>query len=149
MKLSEFLIELRRAVNEASVSLTKKNIEFFDEYFERQNEADSESARIPKTVRMNYPVMLEDDIVQMRTVDVPLISLVPLNNSKIAKATFSIDFQLDDENGEVTVSFPKKRFGEIQHLSHLEISIVPDEVPQGVSSVVENYNDVIEKQIEG
>lgn len=149
MKLSEFLIELRRAVNEASVSLTKKNIELFDEYFERQNEADSESARIPKTVRMNYPVMLEDDIVQMRTVDVPLISLVPLNNSKIAKATFSIDFQLDDENGEVTVSFPKKRFGEIQHLSHLEISIVPDEVPQGVSSVVENYNDVIEKQIEG
>ncbi|MBQ7538943.1 MAG: DUF2589 domain-containing protein [Treponema sp.] len=149
MKLSEFLIELRRAVNEASVSLAKKSIELFDEYFERQNEAEPESARIPKTVRMNYPVMLEDDTVQMRTVDVPLISLVPLNSSKIGKATFSIDFQLDDENGEVTVSFPKKRFGEIQHLSHLEISIVPDEVPQGVSSVVENYNDVIERQIEG
>ena len=149
MKLSEFLIELRRAVNEASVSLAKKSIELFDEYFERQNEAEPESARIPKTVRMNYPVMLEDDTVQMRTVDVPLISLVLLNSSKIGKATFSIDFQLDDENGEVTVSFPKKRFGEIQHLSHLEISIVPDEVPQGVSSVVENYNDVIERQIEG
>ena len=89
MKLSDFLIELRRAVNEASVSLAKKNIELFDEYFERQDEADSESAKIPKTVRLNYPVV-EDDVVRMKTVDVPLISLIPLTSSKIGKATFSM-----------------------------------------------------------
>lgn len=91
----------------------------------------------------------EQGAVEMRQVDVPLIALVPINASKVGKATFSVDFQLDDDDGEVMVSFPKKQSVEEQHLSHLEISIVPDELPGGISSIARSYSDVIERQIEG
>ena len=149
MKLSEFLVELRKAVNDASNALREKNVEFFNSYFEEKKISDTETVRIPKTVRMDYPVATEDGNVEIKRMDVPLIALIPVNNSKLGKATFSIDFQLDEEKGDVTVSFPRKRFGEVQHLSHLEISIVPDEVPNGISTIIENYNGMIQKQIEG
>lgn len=149
MKLSEFLVELRKAVNDASNALREKNVEFFNSYFEEKKISDTETVRIPKTVRMDYPVATEDGKVEIKRMDVPLIALIPVNNSKLGKATFSIDFQLDEEKGDVTVSFPRKRFGEVQHLSHLEISIVPDDVPNGISTIIENYNGMIQKQIEG
>lgn len=149
MKLSEFLVELRKAVNDASNALREKNVEFFNSYFEEKKISDTETVRIPKTVRMDYPVATEDGNVEIKRMDVPLIALIPVNNSKLGKATFSIDFQLDEEKGDVTVSFPRKRFGEVQHLSHLEISIVPDDVPNGISTIIENYNGMIQKQIEG
>ena len=68
--------------------------------------------------------------------------------TKVEKATFSVDFQMDDENGEVSVSFPKKRFGEVQHLSHLEFTITPDEVPEGIATIINKYNSTIQNQIE-
>lgn len=36
MKLSEFLVEIRKAVNSAANALTERNIEFFNKYFEEK-----------------------------------------------------------------------------------------------------------------
>ena len=149
MKLSEFLVELRKAVNEASSALSKNNVELLKEYFDEKSEEGAGNVLSPKTVCLNYPVATEQGAVEMRQVDVPLIALVPMNASKVGKATFSVDFQLDDDDGEVVVSFPKKHSEEEQNLSHLEISIVPDELPEGISSIARSYSDVIERQIEG
>ncbi len=55
---------------------------------------------------------------------------------------------MDDEDDDVKVSFPKKRFGEVQHMSHLELTITPDEVPEGIVSIVSKYNSMIQNQIE-
>ena len=124
MKLSDFLIELRKAVNEASNSLREKNLEYIKNYFEEKEDSEYGTCLVPKIVRMDYPIVVDDNQVQMKHIDVPLISLIPFNSSKVAKASFSIDFQLDDDEDEIIVSFPKKRFGEIQHPSHLEITIM-------------------------
>lgn len=148
MKLNEFLTELRKAVNEASNALQEKNMEMLSKYFTNRKVSDSETICVPKTVRMDYPVATEDGKVEIKRVDVPLISLVPVTNSKVEKATFSIDFQMDDEDGDVKVSFPKKRFGEVQHLSHLEFTITPDEVPEGIATIINKYNSTIQNQIE-
>ena len=136
MKLSDFLVTLRKAVNAASSTLSQKNVELINEYFEEKRAEGEEPVLTPKTVRLDYPVATDMGTVEMRQMDVPLIALVPVTGSKVGKATFSIDFQLEEENGEVMVSFPKKRFGETQHLSHLEFSIIPDEVPEGISAIV-------------
>jgi hypothetical protein len=148
MKLNEFLTELRKAVNEASSVLQEKNMELLSKYFVNRKLSDTETVCVPKTVRMDYPVATEDGSVHMKRVDVPLISLIPMTNSKVEKATFSIDFQMDDEDGDVKVSFPKKRFGEVQHLSHLELTITPDEVPEGIVNIISKYNSMIQNQIE-
>ncbi len=148
MKLNEFLTELRKAVNEASNVLQEKNMELLSKYFTNRKVSDSETICVPKTIRMDYPVATEDGNVEIKHADVPLISLVPITSSKVEKATFSVDFQMDDENGEVSVSFPKKRFGEVQHLSHLEFTITPDEVPEGIATIINKYNSTIQNQIE-
>ena len=150
MKLSEFLVELRKAVNSASNALVERNMEFFNNYFELVEDEEGKKKRIPKTVRMDYPIVTENGDVVLKRMDVPLISLIPINNSKLGKATFSIDFQLEEDKGEIEVHFPKQpRFGEQKHLSHLDISIVPDEIPEGIRTIVDNYNLLIQKQIEG
>lgn len=148
MKLDEFLTELRKAVNEASNVLQEKNLETLSKYFVQKKISESETVCMPKTIRMDYPVATEEGKVAIKRVDVPLISLIPVTNSKVEKATFSIDFQMDDEDGDVKVSFPMKRFGEVQHLSHLELTITPDEVPEGIVSIVSKYNSMIQNQIE-
>ncbi|MBQ5463116.1 MAG: DUF2589 domain-containing protein [Fibrobacter sp.] len=148
MKLNELLTELRKAVNEASNVLQEKNLETLSKYFVQKKISESETVCMPKTIRMDYPVATEDGKVAIKRVDVPLISLIPVTNSKVEKATFSIDFQMDDEDGDVKVSFPKKRFGEVQHMSHLELTITPDEVPEGIVSIVSKYNSMIQNQIE-
>lgn len=149
MKLDEFLTILRKSVSEASNALQEKNMEILSRYFEQKKISDSKTVCMPKTIRMDYPIATENGDVIIKRVDVPLISLIPVSNSKVDKATFSIDFQIDDEDGDVSVSFPKKRFGETQHLSHLEFTIVPDEVPEGIVSIINNYNSLIHNQIEG
>lgn len=151
MKLSEFLVELRRAVNSASNALVERNVEFFNKYFEeKRNEATGEIVRVPKTVRMDYPVVTENGSIEMKRLDVPVIALVPVNSSKLGKATFSIDCSLDDDK-DVSISFPKnKMFSEKKENNcHLEITIVPDEAPQGITTIIENYNSLIQKQMEG
>ena len=148
MKLNELLTELRKAVNEASNVLQEKNMEILSKYFVQKKISESETACMPKTIRMDYPVATDDGKVVIKRVDVPLISLIPVTNSKVEKATFSIDFQMDDEDGDVKVSFPKKRFGEVQHMSHLELTITPDEVPEGIVSIISKYNSMIQNQIE-
>lgn len=151
MKLSDFLVELRKAVNSASNALVERNVEFFNKYFELKETDSGETVRIPKTVRMDYPVSAENGAVEMKRIDVPVISLIPVNSSKLGKATFSIDFQLEEEKGEVNVSFPKKSlFGnETKNICHMDFSIIPDQPPAGIKTIIENYNELIQKQIEG
>lgn len=151
MTLSEFLVELRKAVNSASNALVERNMEFFNKHFEeKQNSETGEIVRVPKTVRMDYPVVLEDGSIEMKRIDVPTIAISPVNSSKLGKASFEVDFQLEEEKGEVTVHFPKeKRFGKEPHLCHMKITIEPDKAPDGIETIIENYNALIQKQMEG
>lgn len=151
MTLSEFLVELRKAVNAASNALLERNMEFFNRHFEEKRNAETgEIIRVPKTVRMDYPIVLEDGKVEMKRIDVPTIAITPANSSKLGKASFEIDFQLEEHKGEVEVYFPKeKRFGKPSNLCHMKITIEPDKAPDGIETIIDNYNQLIQKQIEG
>lgn len=148
MKLSEFLVEIRKAVNSAANALTERNIEFFNKYFEEKRISETETVRVPKTVRMDYPMAADDGSIKMKRLDVPVISLIPVSGSRLGKAIFSMDCQIDEEHGDVTVSFPKKVFGNAKNNCHLEFTVVPDEAPEGISTIIENYNTLIQKQLE-
>ena len=60
MKLAEFLVEIRKAVNSAANALTERNIEFFNKYFEEKRISETETVRVPKTVRMDSPTAADD-----------------------------------------------------------------------------------------
>lgn len=147
MKLAEFLVAIRKAVNSAANALSERNVDFFNKYFEEKRISETETVRVPKTVRMDYPTA-DDGNVKMKRLDVPVISLIPVSGSRLGKATFSMDCQIDEEHGDITVSFPKKLFGDAKNNCHLEFTVVPDEAPEGIRTIIENYNTLIQKQLE-
>lgn len=87
MKLSEFLVEIRKAVNSAANALTERNIEFFNKYFEEKRISETETVRVPKTVRMDYPIAADDGSIKMKRLDVPVISLIPVYNCTVKLTT--------------------------------------------------------------
>lgn len=144
MKLSDFLKVLHSAVNYASDSLLKKNQEIIESYFTKVSSSEGDCLS-PKTIKMDYPIVGEDNVVIQKKIEVPLITLVPLTTSKLKKATFSFEFQIVEKDEDVSVFFNKGVFGNGSNCK-MELTIVPDENPDGIKCILEKYNKVLENQ---
>ncbi len=150
MELKEFLIELRNSINAASNALMESNIKLLDQYFENKTNSNTgESIRVAKTIRMDYPIVLENGTTEMKRIDVPSIALIPVTNSKLGKVSFSFDCTLEDNNGDIIVHFPKDgKFNKEKSSCHMDFTIVPDDPTEGMKAIIDSYSELIEKQID-
>jgi len=146
MKLEDFLKILHTAVNYASDSLMKNNLELFETYFNKSKSSQTnEEYFTPKTIKMDYPVVGENNSIEQKQLEVPLITLVPVRSSKIEKATFNFEFQIDEKDDNVSVSFNKGVFGNGANCK-MELTIVPDENPNGIDCLIDKYNKILDNQ---
>lgn len=113
---------------------------------------------VPKTVRVNYPATFDyatpDNDKEYKTistpVEVPLLTLVPLSNYNIEKATFNANFKFDVVDDQVMIDFSKNLISETEisnNYGKLEIVLSPQQTPEGLRSLIESYENFLKRQI--
>ena len=122
-----FVEAIHHAIVSASDSLMDKNEGLLDKYFEKPavGVGKDKGALIPKIVQLEYPTLDDAGAVTTTTVQVPLITLVPVTASKIEKATVTAEFALEVINNELQISFPNNKSSENATVGKLEIVISP------------------------
>jgi hypothetical protein len=155
-----FINAIHEAVVGASDSLMEKNVGLLDRYFDETKteevdpvtkQAKKKNTLVPKSVSLEYPRTTAQGI-QTAEVQVPLITLVPLQMSKIEKATLTANFEMQVVNGELQLNFtnsPSKSFFKKSKTSFgkLEITIAPQETSEGLKLMVEGYEALLKQQI--
>lgn len=113
---------------------------------------------VPKTVRVNYPATFDfatpDNDKEYKTistpVEVPLLTLIPISNYNIEKATFNANFKFDVVEDQVMIDFSKEiiKEGEISNnFGKIEIVLSPQQSPEGLRSLIESYENFLKRQI--
>ena len=136
-----FVEAIHHAIVSASDSLMDKNEGLLDKYFEKPVDGEG------KIVQLEYPALDDTGAVTTTTVQVPLITLVPVTASKIEKATVTAEFALEVINDELQISFPNKKISENATVGKLEIVISPQELTDGLELIIEGYANALKRQI--
>ncbi len=155
ISFKSFVTAIHEALISASDSLMDKNVSILDKYFIETSTPGPVSAKntlIPKTVILEYPHLTADGKIESLEVAVPLITLVPLTMSQIEKATFIADFEMDIIDGELQLNFSNSRVGtgffkKKPKVAKLEITLAPQETPEGLKLLVEGYEAILKRQI--
>ena len=140
-----FVEAIHHAIVSASDSLMDKNEGLLDKYFVGVGK--DKGALIPKIVQLEYPTLDDAGAVTTTTVQVPLITLVPVTASKIEKATVTAEFALEVINNELQISFPNNKSSENATVGKLEIVISPQELTDGLELIIEGYANALKRQI--
>lgn len=109
----------------------------------------------PKTVILNYPTNTSDGSLIMKEVHVPLITLIPLQFSKVDELKLQAELELGLADDEVHVSFGKiagngkDDSGETtkRSIGNIEITLKPMEVSDGMEQIIEAYEKILKSQL--
>lgn len=155
ISLKSFIAAIHEAILQAGDSLMDKNIGLLDRYFTEKTEktdAKEQKTLEPKTVTLEYHALDKDLKTVIRKVEVPLITLVPLTTARIEKATLTADFEMELADGQVQLDFSSKaRRGLFTKskgtIGRLEVTITPQDTPEGLNAVIEAYETAVKAQI--
>jgi len=151
-----FIRAIHDAIMHASDALMDKNLGLLDKYFDESKTP--EKNLVAKTVVLEMHSMGKDGATQTDLIHVPLITLIPLTVNRIEKATLTADFEMEIVDGELLLDFKKSgasgfRWGglfskpESKKSGKLEITICPQETPEGLKLVIEAYEAGLKRQI--
>lgn len=123
---------------------------------ESSDEGDDNTIYRPKMVAMAFPTQGADG-VDSTIVNVPLITLCPISSPRIQNVNFSADLEVTaDDNDELHVAFraPQVKGGtntvtKDTTNTHIEISLVGHEPPEGLQKIIEGYEKALRAQIPG
>ena len=147
-----FIDALHRAISDAASSLMNSNDDVLNKFFVQKSSISKDGTEdqvlIPKTVKMEYPVLNNDGNIEKGEVQVPLITLIPVCATKIEKATLTSEFGLSVDDHEVQINFVDSKLHQ-QDVAYgkLEVIIAPDDVPKGVELLINGYNNILKRQI--
>lgn len=105
-----------------------------------------------KEVTVQYPILVDGEI-QYKDVHIPLVTLVPLNFSSIEEVKLSTDIEIFADNDDLQINFGKSssvsKFLNSRKRApgHLEITLKPDEGPEGVKLLIDGYERILRAQI--
>lgn len=131
-----FVEAIHHAIVSAGDSLMDKNCGLLDTYFEKTSvveEGEFGEALVPKIVKLAYPALDDTGAVTTATVQVPLITLVPVTASKIEKATVTAEFALEVVDDELQISFPGEKSSGHVTVGKLELLYLLKNLLRGLS----------------
>lgn len=156
ISLKSFIAAIHEAIIQAGDSLMDKNVGLLDRYFtektEKTADGNEKKTRVPKTVTLEYPALDKNLATVIRKVEVPLITLVPLTTARIEKATLTAEFEMQLADGQVQLDFSGKP-GRVlfrnskSTIGRLEITITPQDTPEGLNALIEAYERAVKAQI--
>lgn len=164
-----FVQSIHAAVLEANNTLMDKNQEILKKYFievphdavadqKVTDQSDSEQKKPlrlkPLTVLLEYPHIDSDGNLELTDISVPLITLAPLNMSQIEKVTFTSEFEMQINDGELEIEFSNRKssnslFSKKNHIKKgkIEIVVTPQDTAEGVKILVEAYENALKRQL--
>ncbi|WP_422359212.1 DUF2589 domain-containing protein [Reichenbachiella sp.] len=112
----------------------------------------------PKTVILNYPTTAPDGSIANKEVHVPLITLVPVEFSKVEEVRLKADLELSLVNDELQVGLgkfsnrPKNTEQESEaskkgSVGNVEIVLKPQQMSDGLQHVVDSYEKILKAQL--
>ncbi|MGG5507097.1 MULTISPECIES: DUF2589 domain-containing protein [unclassified Myroides] len=167
ISLKNFIQALHTAILMTKEQIADQNLRLLDRYFEEKEvqtidlngQVTYRKTWIPKTVTLSYPQKVqqakaEEDsfTLLMEPVEVPLISMIPLEVCGIEKATFTTEFQMEISNDELQIYFDKPTTSLIKRTSHahvgkLKITLRPQQTSEGLKQISEGYENYLKRQI--
>jgi hypothetical protein len=160
-----FIEGINSAIVSANEYLMDKHEGLLDTYFDttetvKTGSRPASSSLTPKSVKLQYPKPSATGEISMVDVDVPLITLVPLEFSKIDKVKITAQFDLLVINNELQIIFSSEEqkrkfslFGKATTQTksgspgQIEITIRPTDTPEGLKKIIEGYDKVLRAQI--
>lgn len=167
ISLKKFIKAIHRAILQANDLVTEKNLTLFDRYFEEkevelvdhQGEKTYKKTRVPKTIMLNYPEKTQKNkekqeaiFTPLNLVEVPLITLIPLEMCSIQKATFSLDFNLEIDQEKLQLYFGKSNTNLFTkktstNKGKLKITLRPHPPTEGLKRISEGYENYLKRQV--
>lgn len=168
ISFKKFIQVIHTAILLSSEQIAEKNVNLLNKYFEEReskllDENGIEITRkswVPKMVTLIYPQRIQTEnnanptnfISFQEPVEVPLISLVPMEMCGIKKATFTTEFEMEVKQDELQIYFGKpdtslfKKNVKTNH-GKLEITLTPQETTEGLRIITEGYENFLKRQI--
>lgn len=160
ISFKSFIQAIHDAVLQANTILMDKNQDTLKTYFEPiHGEGGNTTDAIPltklkpKTVTLEYPHLDSEGHLLLTDIEVPIITLTPLNMSQIEKVTFTSEFEMQINNGELEIEFTnRKQSGPFWNrkdtkTGKIEIVISPQDTAEGVKILVEAYENALKRQL--
>lgn len=149
ISFKSFITDLCDAVAVASETLKSRNRRFLESYFDsRKDTDDGTDSYVPKSVLLEAPVVNDDGMAEKGKIEVTLLSLDSHASERIEKLTLHIDLQLFVDDGELKIDLGEsKRRNKEASRGTLEITLSPDESPEGLQQLVSRYESLIRGQI--
>lgn len=154
IRFDQLINTIHGAILSANDAMRKENLKILDTYFEKSNEEDEKSKEQnklkPKTVTLQFPEQTSNG-VKMKNVQVPLITLVPVNGTQISEVKFQTDLEIMVEKEQLLVNFPSskaiKNQNDHKNVTSLEITISPQQTSEGLKKLIESYEKVLRSQL--
>lgn len=150
--------ELRDAINKGDSKRINALIEEIKNLpIDEDASAEGDVVYRPKMVTMAFPSQSADG-VESTIVNVPKITLSPISSPRIKDVKFTADLEVTTENNdseELLVAFnPPQVKGENTITkdstnTHIEISLIGHEPPEGLQKIIEGYEKALRAQIPG
>lgn len=163
ISFKSFVHGIHDAVLTVNKGLAENHLKLLDQYFKTDTgdpvSLDKDQNLVPKTVTMQYPQHTAKG-VETVNVEVPLITLIPIEMAQIEQVKLDMDLELQLVDKKVHVGFSKKRrivkrglFGKktqpTSTSGNIEIILKPQEGPEGLQDVIEGYEKELRAQIPG
>ncbi len=148
--------ELSEAIEGGDKAKANRVLEKINALDQTDSASEEDATYRPKMVAMAFPSQNSDG-VDSTIVNVPLITLCPISSPRIKDVKFSADLEVTaDNNDELFVAFraPQVTGGENAVIkdttnTHIEISLIGHEPPEGLQKIVEGYEKALRAQIPG
>jgi len=155
-KKAKKLKDAQSAIDSGDVDTANHLLKEVNDTKDKQSSSEENMIYRPKMVAMAFPAQGEDG-VDSTIVNVPLITLCPISSPRIKDVKFTADLEVTADNtDELHVAFrpPKVEGGENvvskdSTNTHIEISFVGHEPPEGLQKIIEGYEKALRAQIPG
>ena len=150
IKLKTFIDAVHDAIVAANDTLTDSSVGIIAKFFKHSGPDGTGETLVPESIVVKYPHITEKGIEEV-DVNVPLLTLAPLTCPTIDKVEFSTKFEMEIIDDELTLNFSKDNKDTKDSTSNrsgsLKILISPQEVPEGLKTLIEGYERVLKSQI--
>lgn len=149
IKLVSFIDAIHDAVLKANDTLSDGHSGILAKFF-KETEAKDDDSYCAETISLKYPLH-SDTGVEEREVEVPLITLAPISCPTIDSVELTTRFEMDVVDDALCLDFSKgnkdSNDSKSNRSGHLTVKISPQEMPEGLKTVVEGYERALKAQI--
>jgi hypothetical protein len=155
ISLKSFVDAVHDAIVAANDTLTDSSVGIIAKFFKKitsgnETEDVGSSHLEADSIILKYPHITEKGVEEV-DVNVPLLTLAPLTCPTIDTVEFETRFEMEIIDNELQLDFSKENKDTVDVKSnrsgHLKIVISPQEIPEGLKSVIEGYERVLKSQI--